>query len=190
MTDNLQTLWHAQAADTAFTQPEDLMERTSSFERQVRRRNRLEYFAGGFVIALTIPLVVLFVGIGLMGMAVSMALVAIGVLVVLWNLHRRASAEVRRPEEECRTHLLTQYRRQADALRKVPLWYIGPLVPGVLGVYTTVGFMALGQADAWDIAENIGVPLAATLAFFGFVIWLNLRAARKLAEQAEELEGA
>ena len=190
MNDNLQTLWHAQAADNAFTQPEDLMARTSSFERQVRRRNVIEYLAGGFVLALTIPLVVLFASIGITGMAVSMGLVALGVAVVLWNLHRRASAEVRRPEEECRTHLLAQYRRQADALRKVPLWYIGPLIPGVLGVYATVAFMAVGQAGVWDMAEHIGLPLAATLAFFGFVIWLNLRAARKLAEQASDLESA
>ncbi|MAK99405.1 MAG: hypothetical protein CL803_07850 [Citromicrobium sp.] len=190
MTDNLQTLWHAQAAENAFTQPDDLMQRTSSFERQMRRRNLIEYLAGGFVLALSIPAAVLFASIGLTGMALSMALVALGVVVVLWNLRHRASAEVRRPEEECRTHLLAQYRRQADALRKVPLWYIGPLIPGVLGVYATVGFMAAGQVDLWDLVVHVGAPLAATLAFFGFVIWLNLRAARKLAAQAKALEEA
>ncbi len=190
MTDNLQTLWHAQNAADTFTQPGDLMDRTSTFERQVRRRNLIEYAAGGFVLAISIPAAVLFASIGITGMALSMALVALGVLVVLWNLHRRASAEMRRPEVECRTHLLAQYRRQADALRKVPLWYIGPLIPGVLGVYATVAFMAVGQVGVWDIAEHIGLPLAATLAFFGFVVWLNLRAARKLDEQAKALEGA
>ncbi|MEL7689643.1 hypothetical protein [Citromicrobium bathyomarinum] len=190
MTDNLQTLWHAHAAENAFTQPEDLMNRTSSFERQVRRRNVIEYLAGALVIALTIPMVALFVSIGFTGMALSMALVALGVIIVLWNLRRRASAEVRRPEVECRTHLLAQYRRQADALRKVPLWYIGPLIPGVLAVYATIGLRAVGQVEAWDIVRNLGIPLAATLAFFGFVIWLNLRAARKLAEQAKALDEA
>ena len=72
----------------------------------------------------------------------------------------------------------------------VPLWYIGPLIPGVLGVYATAGFMAAGQVDLWDLVVHVGAPLAATLAFFGFVIWLNLRAARKLAAQAKALEEA
>ena len=120
----------------------------------------------------------------------SMVLTLIGTAVVLWNLHARASAEKRHPEEDCRSHLVAQYRRQADALRKVPLWYIGPLLPGVLGVYGTVGFKTLGKVDASEILIEVGRPLGITLVFFAFVIWLNLRAARWLERKVEALEEA
>jgi hypothetical protein len=70
------------------------------------------------------------------------------------------------------------------------MWYIGPLLPGVLGVYGTVALKAIGKVDAWDILAEMGPPFGATLAFFAFVIWLNQRAARSLRRQADELEAA
>ena len=70
------------------------------------------------------------------------------------------------------------------------MWYVAPFLPSVLGVYGTVATKAMGVRPAAEIVERIGLPLAATLAFFGFVIWLNLRAARKLAARAKALEEA
>tara|TARA_B100000678_G_scaffold118826_1_gene99690 strand:- start:3104 stop:3676 length:573 start_codon:yes stop_codon:yes gene_type:complete len=188
MIDDLQHIWRAEGSAETFTNPEDLMDRTSTFERTVRRRNFIEYAAGILLLCLEVPAIAMFAMMGEPMMAGAMVLMLIGTAAVLWSLRKRASAEKRRPEEDCRSHLISQYRRQANALRKVPLWYIGPLLPGVLGVYGTVAVKAIGKVDAWDILTEMGPPFFATLAFFGFVIWLNLRAARSLQRQAEELE--
>ena len=190
MANDLQTIWQAEGTVDSFTKPEDLMKRTTKFERTIRRRNIVEYAAGGVAAVGSVAMAVMFAGLGEYGIAVSMALVALGAIVVMWNLHSRASTGKPDPEADCRGHLVAQYRRQAEALRKVPLWYIGPLLPGVLGVYATMAFKAAGRADVWDILGGIGQPLGFTLAFFAFVIWLNLRAARTLARKAEELEQA
>lgn len=190
MANDLQHIWQADGAAQTFTNPEDFMHRSGQFERRIRRRNILEYAAGVFIFAIAAPAAVAFAIDGMTGMAISMVLMMIGTAIALWNLHARASAERRRPEEDCRTHLVAQYRRQADALRKVPLWYIGPLLPSVLGVYGTVAARAIGERPAMEIIANLGVPFAATLAFFGFVIWLNLRAARALERELKTLEAA
>jgi len=188
MTNDLQHIWQAEGAAQTFTNPEELQKRSTGFERTIRRRNLIEYAAGALLLCLEVPAFVMFAMTGEPLMAGAMVLMLLGTLAVLWNLHRRASTQARRPEEDCRSHLVSQYRRQAEALRAAPWWYIGPLLPGVLGAYGTVAFKAIGEADAWDILTEMGPPFGATIAFFGFVIWLNLRAARSLQKQADALE--
>ena len=190
MPNDLQNIWRAESSADTFTNPEDLVKRTTQFERKVRRRNLIEYAAGALLLCFEVPAFIMFLMMGEPMMAGAMVLMFLGTLWVLWNQYKRASMERRRPEEDCRSHLASQYRRQAEALRTVPMWYIAPLLPGVLGVYGTVMFKAIGKVDAWDIFMKMGPLLGATLAFFGFVIWLNLRAARSLQKQAEELEAA
>ena len=190
MANDLQQIWRAESTANTFTNPEDLMDRTSAFERKVRRRNLIEYAAGGLIMLVGTPAAVMLGLIGEPGLASSVMLVVIGTGLILWNLHRRASTEKRLPEDDCRSHLRRQYQRQADSLRKVPQWYIGPLLPGVLGIYGTIALKAVGRVDAWEILTEVGRPLGFTLVFFGIVIWLNLRAARSLQRQAEELEAA
>lgn len=190
MANDLQQIWCAESTAETFTKPEDLMNRTSTFERKIKRRNWIEYAAGALVMVFATPAAAMFAMTGEPGLAVAMLLTVIGTGIVMWNLHARASAEGRHPEEDCRSHLVAQHRRQAKALRKVPLWYIGPLLPGILGVYGTVAMKAVGQVDGWEILVEVGRPLGITLAFFAFVIWLNLRAARSLERQAEALEAA
>ncbi|MEL7728440.1 hypothetical protein AAG612_02765 [Citromicrobium bathyomarinum] len=188
MANDLQHIWRTDDAPRSFTRPEDLVKRSTRFERTIRRRNFIEYVAGALLLCLEVPAFIMFVMMGEPLMAGAMVLMLLGTLWVLWNQYTRASMQRRRPEEDCRSHLVSQYRRQADALRTVPMWYIGPLLPGVLGVYGTVAFKAIGEVDAWDILTEMGPPFGATLAFFGFVIWLNQRAARSLQRRAEELE--
>lgn len=190
MTDDLKQIWQAEGAAETFTNPEEFMKRSTGFERTIRRRNLLEYAAGVLLLCIEVPAFLLFAAAGQALMAGAMVLMFVGTLAAMWNLHLRASTLRRRPEQDCRSHLIAQYRRQVEALRTVPLWYIGPLLPGVLGVYGTVAIKAIGVRPVGEIIENIGLPLGGTLAFFGFVIWLNLRAAKALQRQAEELEAA
>lgn len=190
MTDDLKQIWQAEGAAEGFADPATLTKRSTAFERRIRRRNFIEYAAGALLLCLEAPALVMFATLGEMLMAGAIGLMLIGTLWVLWNQYKRASSQRRRPEEDCRSHLIGQYRRQAEALRTVPVWYIGPLLPGVLGIYGTVAIEAARRGAFADFVGEMGLPFGATLAFFGFVIWLNLRAAKALQRQAEELEAA
>ena len=189
MTDSLQQLWRADDGAGGFTDPARLEKRRTRFERTIRRRNLIEYAAGALLLCLEVPAFIMFAATGQTLMAGAIVLMLGGTIAVMWNLHRRASMRSRRPEEDCRSHLIGQYRRQAEALRTVPLWYIGPLMPGVLGVYGTVAIEAARRGRFAEFVSEMGLPFGLTLAFFGFVIWLNQRAAHSL-RQAEELEAA
>ena len=57
MTDDLKQIWQAEGAAETFTKPENLMDRSSTFERKIRRRNILEYAAGVLVLLAQFPLV-------------------------------------------------------------------------------------------------------------------------------------
>ena len=70
---------------------------------------------------------------------------------------------------------------QARLLRQVPVWYIGPFLPGF-------GLLTL---DAWMTTPSTSLFLAVFLApmvlILAGVIGLNVRAARQLQEQADAL---
>jgi hypothetical protein len=123
-------LWTAAASDAAFTAPEACVARASAFERRIARRNRRERIAGLIQLPFWGGLGGFFLWEGEWLIGLALLLCGAGVLVVLRNLARRASNLAPQPEEPCLTHLERQYRRQYDALQSVPLWYVGPLVPG------------------------------------------------------------
>ena len=49
MTDPLLNQWAALGAESRFTRSEHLVRKRTQFERRIRRRNLVEYLAGGFV---------------------------------------------------------------------------------------------------------------------------------------------
>lgn len=180
--------WNDTASDARFSEPGECARRASSFENRIRLRNMLEYAAGAFVL-------VLFTGTGIaaackgeMMIALANALVVAGTIVVLANLRRRAANLVRRPEDACRVHLRRQYCHQRDALRAVPLWYIGPLVPGIALFYGAVTWN-VAQVTGWSAAlDGIAGPLAITFGIFGAIALANGLAARALTRKIDELD--
>lgn len=180
--------WCETAADATFSDLAECSQRADSFERKVKRRNWLEYVVGFIMIPLF--------GAGSVGaawegelfIAASMAAIALGVIVVLWNLHRRASNLVRVPEDPCLIHLKRQYSHQYAALRAVPIWYIGPIVPGVLlfyfavmaGVAEKIGWAAAAAGTAGSAAISFGI--------FGIVALLNWNAARLLKRKIDAID--
>jgi general stress protein CsbA len=180
--------WATLAADAQFAAPEACSARATRFERTIRRRNGIEYAAGVMVIALFGAGAVAAFAIGEWLLALGPLMVIAGALVLMANLRRRGSNLERRPEDSCAAHLRRQLAHQCAALRSVPVWYIGPLVPGVLVFLGTVAFKVAQQAG-WSVAlAGMAGPAAAVLGIFAAVIALNLWAASRLDRQISELD--
>ena len=180
--------WCDAAPDAVFSDPQDCAVRATKFERRIRRRNLMEYVAGAIVIvgagASSIA-----AGIkGDWGIALAMALTAIGAIVVLWGLFRRATNLERRPEDPCRMHLRRQYQRQYDALRDVPLWYIGPLIPGVLTLYAAIVTGAAEQIGVIEALKGAAGPAVLTFGILAAVALLNWLGARSLKREIQSLD--
>ena len=180
--------WCEAAPDAAFIAPTDCARRAGQFERRIRIRNGIEYAAGVLVIALF--------GSGAIGagtrsewiIALALALVVAGTLVIMRNLHRRAGNLDRLPEESCLMHLRRQYARQQAALKSVPAWYIGPLIPGVTLLYGAVT-ARVAEVAGWRVAiEGIAGPAAITFGSFGAIALINLFGARSFGRKIEALD--
>lgn len=180
--------WAAQAADAKFAEPDTCSQRATRFERTIRRRNGMEYAAGLLVIALFGAGTIASLARGEWLLALGPLLVAMGALAMMANLARRGSNLERRPEDSCAAHLRRQLAHQSAALRSVPIWYIGPLVPGVLVLFGVVTFK-VAQRAGWPIAlSGIAGPAAVVLGIFAAVIALNLWAARSLDCEIADLD--
>ncbi|MES1199011.1 MAG: hypothetical protein ABUS48_03425, partial [Pseudomonadota bacterium] len=73
--------------------------------------------------------------------------------------------------------------RQQQALEGVWLWYIGPMVPGLL--VFVLGPMLMHPPHDW---AKMCITVAGFAAFFAGVYWLNWRAARMLRREIERLD--
>ena len=180
--------WAALAGDAHFAAPDACTARATRFERVIRRRNGIEYAAGVLVIALFGAGAIAAFAIGEWLLALGPLLVIAGALALMWNLHRRGSNLERHPEDSCVAHLRRQLAHQSVALRSVPVWYIGPLVPGVLVFFGTVTFKVAQQAG-WSVAlSGIAGPASGALGIFAAVIALNRWAASRLDRQIADLD--
>ena len=180
--------WQNTASEAEFSDPAACAARASKFERTIRRRNLIEYAAGALVIVLFAASSAGAMIKGEWMIALSMALTVVGAVVVMWGLHRRASNLARHPEDPCVLHLRRQYERQYEALRDVPKWYLGPLIPGVALFYISV---TLGTAKVTGWAEALdGMvwPVAATVGLFGAIALANRIAARSLKKKIDEID--
>lgn len=180
--------WCDAAPDAAFSDPVDCSKRADSFERRIRIRNITEYGAGALVGAIFGALAVKFFAEGESLMALTMTLIVVGAAIVMWNLNKRASNLVRHPEEPCLAYLTRQYRRQYEALRAVPLWYVAPLLPGVIGFYLVVTAKVAERTGWIGALEGLAGPAAVTFGVFGAVALANMWAARSLKRKLASME--
>ena len=118
-------------------------------------------------------------------------LMVVGVIFVLWQLHRRSSP-ARTPAGGTTESLLEFQRRelarQRDALKAVPVWYLLPCVPG---------FIVLGLGNTLQAPRRFSFQQSLTMAVVGWVIialvlvaiWLlNAWAAEKLDRAVENID--
>lgn len=158
----------------------EVHEKATTFQRRVRVRNWIEYVAAVFVVssfgryAFTMP--------DLLG-RLGAALVVAGVLVIVWQLHRRGSA---RPVPDASAGSAALHRaelvRQREALKSVPLWYLAPMTPGLVLMLLA---KPLSGQTSWGEAS---IAFAICGAVFGFVWWLNGQGARRIQAAIDELD--
>lgn len=190
MTDKPFPFWTDQNATASFSDPGTCETRMTAFEKKVRRRNLIEYVAGGLVIAMFGVLAVIFAAAGeWLIVATALAIILAAVFVVM-KLHRDGSTLGRLPEQSCREHLRDQLIRQRDLLRGVPKWYVAPFIPGLVGFYAVVSANIAAQRGWASAMEGMWVKLVLTMIVLIFVVWLNVHAAKKLDREIEALDRA
>ncbi|MHC4250886.1 MAG: hypothetical protein ACYS9X_17300 [Planctomycetota bacterium] len=153
-------------------------EKVAEFTRTIRARNRRELVAGaavlaffGFVAFRAMPGSAEFYGAlaVVLGTATALAFL-LSLCGVRGDLREHPPTDLDRWQGE--------YRRHARLLRLAPLWGELPLLPGVV---------ILVCAPSGGRTDLLVLALAVITFIFGLVAWLNLRGARRLEEQAEDL---
>jgi hypothetical protein len=156
---------------------DEIRARSGKLAQRVKWRNWREYGAGILVIA----------AFAYYTWASPNGLIKIGslctiaaTLFIMYQLRKRSSAPDVASEM---VQLVTFYRRQLEAerdmLQSIWLWYVLPLVPGVI-------IFAIGvSATRFGADFTVYFSVAALIA--GAVILLNLWAARKMQQQIDEL---
>lgn len=179
----LHGLWQGGDAVLAPLPLDEVKRRAARFGDIVQRRNRREYIAAAIVLA-GFSLYAVFLPGALL--KIGSLLVIAGVLVVVWQLVRRTS----RPDPDAEAaNVRAFYRarlvREEHMLARVGLWYLGPLLPGLLT------FLA-GEAILLDMTGPLGLALflAFPLLLFGGIWLLNRRAAAMLRARIEQIDHA
>ncbi len=181
---DIKAIWGAQAVEPNLGTVEQIRANADKFQSAVRRRNRIEYAAGAFVVAgfgsyiwiFRSPL-----------MQLGSFLVITGAIFIMVWIHFRASAKPI-PSHISFMDYISRYReelrRQQSALRTVWLWYLAPLAPG-LGLFTIGISRLLEHAPA---NRHLMWPLVVVMiAVFAGVWLLNLWGARRLQHKIDEL---
>ncbi len=176
--DDLKALWREQPLEE--TPPMTLeFIHARAFQSRVRRRNVIEYVASAVVVVtfgaytVVLPYAVL---------RIASGLVIAGVLTVVWQLYRRASARPA-PHADALSFHRAELVRQRDALRSAWLWYLMPFMPG-LGLFA-IG-MAMTQPHA-PLAWKLSLP-AFTGLYVAFWIWINVRGRKRLQGEIDDLD--
>ncbi|NCP11892.1 MAG: hypothetical protein GW859_08090 [Sphingomonadales bacterium] len=186
MTDRIIALWQAEERDAKGFAPAELERKARAFRRRIALRDAIEYAASALVAAI-------FVYYAWAArdwrMTAACALVIVGMAVVvrgLWS-RRLTPLPAALGEASLRYHR-DQLVRQRDALVSVWRWYIAPTIPGVIAFAAVVASIA-AERTASDLAWLVMLP---TLAFVFTVFYaihrLNLRAARALQAEIDQLD--
>ncbi|MEH0168454.1 hypothetical protein [Roseateles microcysteis] len=177
--DKVSDLWKSQPLQPMQpVPPAEIQQRASAFQQRIRKRNRREYIAGTLVVPVFLAYAWIF---PYWVTKVGALLTVLGTIVVMWQLHRRASSR-ELPEALGASHVAfhrAELVRQRDAVRDVWLWYIGPIVPGF------VVFMWGRQAEL-NVHHPVAYLIAALLMIAIAVV--NRFAARRFQRQIDELD--
>ena len=183
---NMRESWRTQGAELCLPSLDEVRAGSDLFRRKIVRRNLVEYAASALVVVVfTIYVFVIPHPITRIGAA----LVVVGTLVVVWQLHRRASPLPPEAAGGMSVYgfLRAQLVRQRDALASVFWWYLAPLIPGLGLMMFGRSIEGISQAGARAL---VGVSLGALFVFAVFfgIWWLNQRGARFLQRMIEEID--
>jgi len=186
---DLRSLWQTMPTTPVAITADEMRMRATAFQRQVRQRNLVEYVAAAFVTVIfgwyatfPIPATPLWPAANIMIIA--------GVVVVVLNLHCLARATTL-PDNTTAANLIDFQRRelirQRDALKSVWLWYIGPMVPGLIVWFIAVGVGMPGLAPVRALI-GLGGAAVVSLLVFGLIILLNLLGASRLQRMIDDID--
>lgn len=167
---------------------EEVRVRAGRIHSIVSRRNFREYLVGAILIVffavmtLVVPYPLSKIG---------CAMIAAGIAFVMWRLH--GSARAGTVSEAAATGNWAQFYRdelvrQRDALRGVWRWYLGPLIPGMVVYWLSIGVRSIGTSSGvfeWIVAV---AGLAATVFVFMRIAAANEQAAKGLQAEIELLD--
>ncbi len=173
--------WQAYSGLGLQPQLEDVRRNAGRFDRQVRIRNRIEYAAAAMVIvffsvrAIVEPALLV---------RLAHILIVLGTCIVVWQLYRRGSVP-EAPTSASTADLIRHHRvnlvRQRDALNSIWLWYLLPLVPGLI-----LFLVASPAVSGKEWVKAASAVFSASL-FVG-IWWLNRRGADKLQRAIDHLD--
>ncbi len=164
---------------------EEIRRSAGKLQRRVRRRNAGEYAATA-VVAIVFGLYckLFHDPVTRAGSALTLA----GALYAAYQLHRRASSLTPPPAgatEDFLSLYRRELRRQCDALDSVWLWYLGPLIPGLVVFIVGIAIGLPIRIQYRFLAAAL--PLGWVGGAFWVVAALNKSEARKLQTQIDEL---
>lgn len=181
--DEIQALWKQQPTTPPEVDMDEIQAKADRFAKLVTFRNVSEWLAALFV-------VVSFCGMAVWGdystvTRVGAVLIALGAVFLSRRIYLDgrlrdapdASQDTRGYIEAYRSNL----RAQANLLRDVWRWYLGPLVPGLLVFHA--GFI-VADPSSW---LPVALVAALSMTVFGVIAWVNRVAAKKLHKQADAL---
>ena len=180
--------WSDQASGASFSEPAECAARVGKFERRIRIRNGMEYAAA--VLGTILFGVTAFGAFdkGEMMIGLSCLAIIVGVFVAMLNLKRRGGNLDRRPEDNCAAHLRRQYSHQHQLLRDVPVWYIGPFIPGLVLFYLTITARVAERVGWADAMIGILQPAAISFGIMALVMLANWFGARHLQKKIDEID--
>ena len=180
--------WTDIAGDARFADPGQCSHRADRLGRTVKRRNAVEYAAAALVTAVFGASAFAAAMDGDWLSAACLAINLPAVAFVVWYLHAKGGQAPMRPEEPCAVYLVRALERQRELLSRAWLWYIGPFIPGAVGLYGLVAWRVAAKAG-WAVAlQGLIVPAAITFGIFGGIAALNLWAARRIKFEIGKLQ--
>jgi uncharacterized membrane protein YedE/YeeE len=186
MTD-IKSLWRNQTTEETVTL-ENIHQTAERFERRTRMALWIEYSASTFVVA--VFGLYIWVLPGWMLKAGS-ALCIVGMLFIVWQMRRRMAAK--RVPDLAGPGLVEFHRqelsRQRDAVKSAWLWYLLPLVPGMvlMGLGRWYQSHAPWRSLRWD-HEIIGLVAIGIALAFGIVRLLQVIRVARLQSKIDELD--
>jgi hypothetical protein len=180
-------VWQSQPVEPVYMSIEEIRNKAARFERRIRWRNLRETL----VALALIPVFGLFLRwFSTPTERVGSGLTILGLLYLIYRMNGLAAPK-RVPTDggfqNCVTFHRRELERQRDLLRTVWLWYLGPLVPGILVFNLGVlgPKISPGHPAQWWRAAPFVVLM---VAWFWVVIRLNRRAADRLQRTIDELD--
>ncbi|HEY3742226.1 MAG TPA: hypothetical protein VGL53_20385 [Bryobacteraceae bacterium] len=157
---------------------DEIRTKAAASHKRIKRRNLREYVAEALVVIMFTGYAIVFHG---FMVRLGSILCIPGAFFITWFLQRRGSASPV-PAELGLSSGISFYRRELERQREVLrwfwLWNLAPFVPGLAVMLAGFGL---------DL-RYLAIAVVLILAFWSFLWWGNIRAARKLQREIDELQ--